>query len=131
MEYAKRKTTIDSFISVFLDGIYDDHPGREDTFMLSFLLPSMRTPHTMLYQHKHVFDDMFKKKNNSYKCYRNCAASVALRFPRGLDEFKTMYGLLQFSEDYNVQADRVRTFLIFISCLLIIAVFFLVLKGSF
>ena len=120
MEYAKHKKTMDSFITLFQQGIYDTLPGREDTFMLSFLLPSKRKQNTTMYHHKNIFDDTYKDRNNLYKCKVNCDASKALRFPRQFDEYVTMYAILQFSEEYNVQADTTITFLKYSSILLVL-----------
>ena len=119
MEYAKHKKTMDSFITLFQQGIYDTLPGREDTFMLSFLLPSKRRMNTSLSHHRHIFDQTYKNRNNSLKCYVHCPAS-RLRFDRGGDEAMTMYAILQFSEEYNVQADTTITFLKYSSILLVL-----------
>ena len=110
---------MDSFITYFKDEIYDDVPGREDTFMLSFLLPSKRKINTSFSHHTHIFDQTYKNRNNSLKCYVHCPASK-LRFDRGGDEAMTMYAILQFSEDYNVQADSTITFLKYSSILLVL-----------
>ena len=119
MEGARNIKTMDSFIAFFQDKIYDDMPGREDTFMLSFLLPSMRKQNTTMYHHRHIFNDTYKDRNNTLTCYKHCPAS-RLRFDRGFDEAVTMYAILQFSEDYNVQADSTITFLKYSSILLVL-----------
>ena len=74
---------------------------------------------TSLSHHRHIFDQTYKNRNNTKKCFVHCPASK-LRFDRGGDEAMTMYAILQFSEDYNVQADSTITFLKYSSILLVL-----------